>query len=64
MPLPPRLKGIERKLRVEQALWFRDLMELADFFHGDTGLNYHNVLRTIEFISVAYVDLHYARACE
>ena len=63
MPLPRRLEGIGRKLRVEQALWFRDLEELADFLHGDTGLNHHNVLRTIEFISVAYVDLRYARAC-
>ena len=64
MPLPRRLEGIGRKLRVEQALWFRGLVELADFFHGNTGLNHHNILHTIEFISIAYVDLYYARACE
>ena len=64
MPLPRRPECIGGKLRVEQALWSRDLVELADFFHGDTGWKYHNVLRTIEFISVAYVDVHYAQAYE
>jgi hypothetical protein len=39
-------------------------VELADFFHTDKGLNHHNVLHTIEFIGVAYADLHYARARE